>query len=225
MEKNKKECNLRRIQKIEGETTICDYCLEGYNCKDAYEVYEIYLNSQKTKVCRKCGESKPETEEYFNKNKNGKGWVIYCKECQAENEKQYISEGLKKRRDNQRNFRKNNRDRVIGYSQKYRSKRKELLATLTTEQWEDIKNTFDNRCCYCGKERPLAQEHFVAQSKGGEYTLDNIVPSCKSCNSSKGDKDFFEWYPTYKYYSKKREKFILDFLGYKNSSMQQLKVI
>lgn len=91
-------------------------------------------------------------------------------------------------------------------------------------QWEEIKKHFDYKCAYCGKDLPLAQEHFLALSKEGEYTLNNIIPSCKSCNSSKATKDFFKWYPNYKNYSKKRERAILKFLGYTDEN-QQLKII
>lgn len=101
---------------------------------------------------------------------------------------------------------------------------KQLLPhTLTLIQWTNIKATFDNRCAYCGRELPLQQEHFIALSKGGEYTLNNIIPSCGSCNSSKRDKDFDIWYHQYRYYSKKRETVILKYLGYNNNE-QQLKI-
>ena len=61
---------------------------------------------------------------------------------------------------------------------------------------------------------PLEQEHFIPLSKGGGYSMGNIIPACRACNASKSDKDFFEWYPEYKYYSEERENKILDFLGY-----------
>ena len=75
-----------------------------------------------------------------------------------------------------------------------------MPATLTLKQWEQIKKDFDYKCAYCGitetehynqfNER-LHQEHFYAMSKGGGLTHNNIIPACKSCNSSKGTKDFF----------------------------------
>mgnify|MGYP003489420683 CR=1 FL=1 len=82
---------------------------------------------------------------------------------------------------------------------------------------KNIKLEFNNKCAYCGKEKPLSQEHFVALSKGGEFTINNIIPSCQNCNSSKRATDFFEWYPKFKHYSKKREQIILKFLNYNNT--------
>lgn len=97
-----------------------------------------------------------------------------------------------------------------------RTLKKSLPSTLTVQQWENIKLHFNNKCAYCNKKLPLAQEHFIALSKGGEYTVNNIIPSCQSCNSSKGTKKFLDWYLKYKYYSKTRERAILKFLNYEN---------
>ena len=121
-------------------------------------------------------------------------------------------------------YRKNNLDKYRINGQRRRTKERSLPSTLTLLQWRTIKQYFNNECAYCGKEKPLAQEHFISLNNGGEYTINNIVPSCKSCNSSKGPKDFFEWYPTYKNHSFKRENIILKFLNYKNGQ-QQLKII
>jgi 5-methylcytosine-specific restriction endonuclease McrA len=105
--------------------------------------------------------------------------------------------------------------------QRYRASRRKLQYTLTIPQWEEIKLHFNNSCAYCGMDKePLVQEHFLAMSKGGEYSSNNIIPACKHCNSSKREKNFFEWYPKYEHYSKKREKTILEFLNYKNGIQQ-----
>lgn len=117
--------------------------------------------------------------------------------------------------------------------QKRESKKRNLIATLTEEQWSEIKKKFNSRCAYCGmtekehikrfNER-LHQEHFIPLSSKGEYSHNNIITACRSCNSSKGDKDFFEWYSTYEHYDKAKEKFILEYLGYVEDT-QQLSIL
>lgn len=98
---------------------------------------------------------------------------------------------------------------------------REALATLTLSQWKSCLNYFDNKCAYCGVGKSdLTQEHFVPVVRGGEYTVKNIIPACGSCNFSKCAKDFFDWYPTHKFYSKKRERKILKYLGIKDSTQQ-----
>ena len=55
----------------------------------------------------------------------------------------------------------------------------------------------NNHCWYCGKEMPVSQltrDHVFPRSKGGGNDMDNIIMVCKSCNSSKGKMDLFEWY-------------------------------
>lgn len=45
-------------------------------------------------------------------------------------------------------------------------------------------------CQYCGKKAPkveLRLDHIVPISKGGTYTLKNLLTSCVECNSGKGD--------------------------------------
>ena len=118
----------------------------------------------------------------------------------------------------------NNKDKCNIMGNLRRSRKKELLSTLTKNQWENIKLYFNNRCAYCNKETPLEQEHFISLVKGGEFTINNIICACRSCNSSKKDRNFYEWYPKHKSYSKQREKKILKFLGYANDE-QQLRII
>jgi 5-methylcytosine-specific restriction endonuclease McrA len=108
----------------------------------------------------------------------------------------------------------NNKDVFRKAYHKRKSREMSVLATLTIEEWDIIKKDFNYKCAYCGEEKPLAQEHFIPLVKGGEYTSDNIIPACKNCNSSKKQSDFFKWYPRQPYYSKSREKFILEYLNY-----------
>jgi len=207
-----------------------------------------------TKICSKCKRELPATTEYFSKDTYKKdGLRCRCKKCckididkyRLENKTRifeahlkYYSKNKERLAKQQRIYRKGNkelyaksakyqhenRDKCNIVNQRYLTRKRRLPSSLTAEQWDNIKIHFHNRCAYCGKELPLAQEHFIPLSKGGEYTVNNIIPSCISCNSSKRDKDFFEWYPKFEHYSKKRENAILNFLGYKEDK-QQLKII
>ena len=62
-------------------------------------------------------------------------------------------------------------------------------------QWQDRLEEFNNCCAYCLK--PLgsnaAVDHIVPVSKGGTSYIDNLVPACKSCNSSKGSKSLLQF--------------------------------
>ena len=116
-------------------------------------------------------------------------------------------------------------DRVS--SERRRTLKKQLPATFTLKQWNECKEYFNHSCAYCGKPmKRLEQEHFIPLNKGGEYTKNNILPSCKSCNSSKHAQNFFTWYSRQAFYSKEREEKILKYLNYnKNKRIQQLSIL
>lgn len=71
---------------------------------------------------------------------------------------------------------------------------------------------FNNCCAYCKSERNLTIDHFIATHNGGFDSLDNIVPACASCNSSKNASGALEWYQKKKFYSQKQWDFILSIL-------------
>lgn len=117
-------------------------------------------------------------------------------------------------------WRTSNPDKFNTLSQRRRARKKSVESNYTHEEWESCKKFFHNKCAYCGTEEKLTQEHFIPLSKGGEYTINNIIPACKSCNCSKQDKDFFDWYKLTDFYSPKREQKILRYLNYKNNKQQ-----
>jgi hypothetical protein len=119
-------------------------------------------------------------------------------------------------------WRINNRDKFNINSQRRRARKKKTESRFIEKDWIKCKQAFNNKCAYCGKEdNSLTQEHFIPLSKGGEYTVNNIIPACKSCNSSKQDKDFEYWYQLMPFYSERRKNKIYKYLGY-NQNTQQL---
>ena len=54
----------------------------------------------------------------------------------------------------------------------------------------------EGKCMLCGSPIPKNTEgdHLIAKVKGGDDYEYNKVPVCKSCNSSKKDKDLLEWW-------------------------------
>ena len=69
------------------------------------------------------------------------------------------------------------------------------LESFNEADWNSTKEYFSHRCAYCGKETELLMEHAIPINKAqlGEHRLGNLVPSCASCNSNKGNKDFREF--------------------------------
>ena len=64
---------------------------------------------------------------------------------------------------------------------------------LTVEQWTVLKAAW-GACAYCGATgKPLQRDCVQALSRGGRYTLENIVPACGSCNASKCNAEVTSW--------------------------------
>ncbi len=64
---------------------------------------------------------------------------------------------------------------------------------LSDEQWDALKESWGG-CAYCGaRDRPLQRDCVLAISRGGRYTLDNIVPACGPCNASKCNDEVTGW--------------------------------
>lgn len=55
----------------------------------------------------------------------------------------------------------------------------------TRQEWENKKKSYNYTCAYCGKQTKLTKDHVIPLSKGGNDNIENIVPSCQSCNSRK----------------------------------------
>jgi 5-methylcytosine-specific restriction endonuclease McrA len=64
---------------------------------------------------------------------------------------------------------------------------------LTDEQWTALQLAWGG-CAYCGATGGAFQRDCVlALSRGGRYTLANIVPACRSCNASKCNDEVTGW--------------------------------
>jgi 5-methylcytosine-specific restriction endonuclease McrA len=49
-------------------------------------------------------------------------------------------------------------------------------------------------CAYCGAtDRSLQRDCVLPISRGGRYTLANVVPACRSCNTSKCNDEVTGW--------------------------------
>lgn len=64
---------------------------------------------------------------------------------------------------------------------------------LDAEQWAALCAAWGG-CAYCGAEGVALQKDCVLPiSRGGRYTLGNVVPACASCNASKCNAEVTSW--------------------------------
>ncbi|MGK2865765.1 MAG: HNH endonuclease [Mycobacterium sp.] len=70
---------------------------------------------------------------------------------------------------------------------------KAVVNDLTDEQWAALKSAW-NGCAYCGAaDKPLQRDCVMAISRGGRYTIENVVPACGACNASKCNEEVTGW--------------------------------
>lgn len=102
---------------------------------------------------------------------------------------------------NSRKFRANPANRPIlkFYNKRAKDERKALIDSqsqprITNAEWQSLIDVWENKCAYCEVfvDNPT-QDHIVPLIKGGQHTMDNILPACTSCNLSKGSKDLGEF--------------------------------
>jgi 5-methylcytosine-specific restriction endonuclease McrA len=63
----------------------------------------------------------------------------------------------------------------------------------TLAEWRTTCALFNNCCAYCGKAKPLSRDHDIPLSRGGRDDITNIIPACRSCNSSKRTRTMTEF--------------------------------
>ena len=75
-----------------------------------------------------------------------------------------------------------------------RKRRMDLVVhDLTDEHWAAVQAAWAG-CAYCGAaDQALQRDCVLAISRGGRYTLDNVVPACRSCNTSKCNDEVTGW--------------------------------
>jgi 5-methylcytosine-specific restriction endonuclease McrA len=70
---------------------------------------------------------------------------------------------------------------------------KAAVNDLTAAQWAAIQAAWPG-CAYCGATGvPLQRDCVMAISRGGRYTVDNVVPACGPCNASKCNDEVTGW--------------------------------
>jgi 5-methylcytosine-specific restriction endonuclease McrA len=137
------------------------------------EINELTAMVSPLKVakCGTCGETKP-LSEFHKHSARTTGTDYKCKSCKLSYQR------TAKGRD------------VFRFSNaKRQAHKKQLPVSLSTQEWNAILEHYGHCCAYCGKPESeagtLAQEHVYPLSRGGGYTVTNIVPACKTCNSRK----------------------------------------
>lgn len=164
------------------------------------------------KRCTKCGDVKPDTTEFFNKERNGR--TAICKLCARRRYKEYYESTYKPsietaRRDpvkrealiaRIRGWRKRNWKQHLLHGCRFRSRRYGLAFDLTIEHIGELFQRQKGRCFYSGiplriteeKRDPLYPSVDRKDSSHG-YVVGNVVLSSTWMNFAKNDRSTSEF--------------------------------
>lgn len=187
-----------RADQMRGRTTIRIYQRAG-------EPVERAIGRQ----CNICLALKFKEEMVHNKGSLD-GMYAHCKECHKQktrarladpaNRKRYNEVSRKWKNRNQekncelsRSWKKANPEKTRLYASKQRAQRFAAEQGFRDIDWENVKNYFDNRCPLTHRSDNLHMEHFVPLSKGGSHSRGNVIPLNGTLNTSKHDRNPFEW--------------------------------
>ena len=85
------------------------------------------------------------------------------------------------------------RSRAATYARRRRRRMAKVEHDLTDAQWSALQEAWGG-CAYCGSQEGTPQKDCLLPiSRGGRYTLANVVPACRSCNASKCNTEVTTW--------------------------------
>ena len=169
------------------------------------------------KSCSKCGKIKP-TDEFHKDRSSRDGLTSACKICRCGQQTRFRLDNPERAREIYSNWRQANVEDARSNYNRWRSRnveqRREYLRSwyqqnpgkkaehdntrrgleqdakgrFTADQWEARLEYHGHKCYYCGSVDRIQVEHRIPLSRGGTNWPSNLVPACRTCNSSKGTK-------------------------------------
>nr|WP_240477259.1 HNH endonuclease [Jiangella muralis] len=85
------------------------------------------------------------------------------------------------------------RSRAATHARRRKRRMGKVEHDLTDAQWAALIAAWGG-CAYCGADDgQLQKDCMLPISRGGRYTLANVVPACRSCNASKCNAEVTTW--------------------------------
>lgn len=188
--RKKEKCDVCKkisiIVKCEYNQKLCGTCYKNKNIKRCYICGETKPINKKTENGDICGACY--MKEYNRPKK-------LCDECGKNkiiekiiNNKKYCSTCNRKRPEE--------KARCFNNRTNYRSLIN-INGEISGKEWFSIMKSTNWKCFYCGKsissKNNRTIDHIIPITAGGKHCISNLVPCCRSCNASKGNRNVFKW--------------------------------
>lgn len=165
----------------------------------AYDRERYYANREERSAKAKAAYRLD--SERFKKRANAYYWAN--REARLKRNRAYARLNTEKSAEQNRAWRSKNRLRS-NYNNRFRSQRRKarkakLADSFTQEDWGQCLDYFSGTCAACGTLPTLfirlEMDHYVPLSSPDcpGTVKGNMIPLCKSCNASKGNRDALEW--------------------------------
>lgn len=150
-----------------------------------------------SETCHHCGRRKL-AEEFVKCTSIKRGFRLICKPCNNIRSQKYDIQHGEERRILKKTqnliWRQANPEKIHESSTRRKARKKnDPINDLSADQWKEIQAVQDYRCAYCPSDciecrkrsHKLTPDHITPFAKGGNNTLQNIVPACLTCNIKK----------------------------------------
>lgn len=159
------------------------------------------------KHCPYCDQSKL-VDEFPKRKDSPDGRRNKCGDCVSNYMRRYVIENRAyknasclawvdknrdKRKEIQKRYRENNVASIKAITHNRRARCNGPSGVISKKQIASLMRRAKGVCVYCGCEARLTVDHVTALSRGGEHRISNLLPCCKSCNSSKNASEVTDW--------------------------------
>ena len=209
-----KTCTKCKQEKPLSEFARDKYKKSGFvsQCKECINQRSKDIRRRERKLFSQLSAEQQEAKKTRNRARYQKN-----KEQLLANNKKWAKENPDKRKEIDRRYRANNREknrqRMMEYrvknpnirkdwairnpdkqkllDQAHSVKRRAVKKHLVTKQ--EIQDLYKKPCVYCGNKSKIQIDHIIPVSRGGEHRIGNLVSACAACNLDKRAMFIMEW--------------------------------
>lgn len=131
----------------------------------------------------------------FNLKEYQKMYRYLNKEKRTRQAVEWGRKNKEKRKVIKNKWRIGNKERVNFLRRLYFYRKRGAGGYPTFKQVNELYEKYLGLCAYCGLNKANSIDHVIPISRRGSSDIENLLPACVSCNSSKGNKLLKEWKP------------------------------